>query len=224
MRGGYQLLSCQVFFNLVLFFLLTLRRGGGEVEDAPRPEHRVLSTLLFAIWIAGAGVLTFISPYTVVGNAYIACWLGFIASGYLFFVALHTHTQFNVLNYDTPRMVFFLLLLASVVELTQASLDCPPNGGCSGAETAWSLSVGLISTVIAFVCICIAMIRKYLPNILFKIVATLLFAMWICGAGVLTYGGGPFDYVGNAYFACWGAYLTSGYLFFFLPGFRNGKR
>jgi len=208
----------------VLFFLLSLTHRHTTMEDASRndyPAHRspilhmVLATLLFAIWIAGAGILTFYSPYFTPGNAYFACWLGFISSAYLWFQVFHHHVPFNTLTFDAPRIVLFLLLLASVIELVQASLNCPArDGGCNNRYQAWALAVGIISTVITFICLIIAIARKFLPNILFKIVAILLFAMWIPGAGVLTYGGGPFNQLGNAYFACWAAFLTSGYLFY----------
>jgi len=218
---GLAVAVLSTFFSLILFFLLTLRGDSFRediVEDVPTHHkqhhhgHRLLATLLFLIWIAGAGVLTFRQPYNVPGNAYYACWLAFVASAYLFFQAFHFHLPYFQLNCDAPRLVLWLLLLASVVELTQASINCRFID-CKRLH-AWALAVGVISTAIALICLLIAITRRFLPNILLKLVSLLLFAMWICGAGVLTFFGGPFNALGNAYYACWAAFLTSGYLFY----------
>lgn len=224
---GLSVAVLSTFFSLVLFFLLTLayHRDRTTEESARNDQnypaiqspilHRLLATLLFALWIPGAGILTFYAPYVFPGNAYYACWLGFISSAYLFFQVWHYYVPLNTLTYDAPRIVLWLLLLASIIELVQASLDCPArNGGCPTKELKWALAVGIISTLLTFISLIIAIVRKFLPNILLKIMALLLFAMWIPGAGVLTYGGGPFSFLGNAYYACWAAFLTSGYLFY----------
>jgi hypothetical protein len=205
-------LSCAVLsltFSLFLFLLLARR---GEAYDAKGAAlYKVLVTLLFAIWIPGAGVLTFKSPYVLTGNAYFACWLGFVASGYLFAAFWNIKFPWEAFQ-DTPRVCLWCILLASVVELTQAAIDCPPDQDCTG-RPAWALAVGIMSTVISFVTLVVYMLQPTLNKVVLKIVGLLLFAMWIPGAGILTFDG-PYTVTGNAYFACWGAFLSSGYLFY----------
>jgi len=172
----------------------------------------MLATLLFAFWIPGAGILTFKNPYLVTGNAYFACWLAFVASAYLFFQSFNLKFPFAALGHDMAKVCLFLILLASVVELTQASIDCPPEHHCSGKQK-WALTVGIMSSIISLCTLLFAMARGGLPSQLLKFVSILLFAIWIPGAGVLTFSG-PFRDTGNAYFACWGAFLASGNLFY----------
>jgi len=217
--------------SMLLFFLLTLR--GDYQEDAQygpvegtapirktRPEHIFLVVLLWCIWLPGTGLLTFISPYTLLGNAYIACWLGFITSSYLLLQTVHHNFAWaHSLGHDVARVALFLIMLASVIELVQASLSCPPlkpnsgGGGCDTRLQRWALATGIASSVFAFCTLLIAFFRKSIPPFVLKIVAILLFAWWIPAAGTLTWMD-PFTLPGNAYFACWAAYLASGYLFY----------
>jgi len=205
-------LSCAVLsitFSLLLFFFLV--RRGEAIDNKGAALYKVLVTLLFAIWIPGAGVLTFKSPYVVTSNAYFACWLAFISSGYLFAAFWNIKFPWAAFQ-DTPRTCLWVLLLASVIELTAASIDCPPHNSCTG-RAAWALSVGIMSTVISFFTLVLYMLQPTLHKAVLKLVGLLLFAMWIPGAGVLTFDG-PYRTTGNAYFACWGAFLSSGYLFY----------
>jgi len=214
---GLSVAVLSLSFSLLLFLLFTFRNDVQASGD-PKLEHRLLAAFLFILWIPGAGILTFKTPYVLTGNAYFACWLAFIASGYLFFQSFNIKFPFEALGYDLLKVCLFLILLASVIELTQASLECPPHQSCTRKQ-AWALAVGIMSTVISFVTLLISVIRKGLPTSVLKIVSLLLFMIWIPGAGVLTFSA-PFRETGNAYFACWGAFLSSGN-FFYLAWFTK---
>jgi len=48
--------------------------------DKLGPIKLVLALLLLGLWIFGAGVLTFDSPFIFTGNGYFSCWVAFFAS------------------------------------------------------------------------------------------------------------------------------------------------
>jgi len=205
-------LACAVLsitFSLLLFLLLV--RRGEAYDNKGIAVYKFLVTLLFAIWIPGAGVLTFRSPYVTTGNAYFACWLAFVASGYLFAAFWNIKFPWGAFQ-DTPRVCLWCVLLASVIELTASSIYCPPDQDCTGRR-AWALAVGIMSTSISFLTLVWYMLQPTLHKGVLKVVGLLLFAMWIPGAGILTFDA-PYRETGNAYFACWGAFLSSGYLFY----------
>lgn len=102
------------------------------------------------------------------------------------------------------------ILIASCVELAQASQNCTEKLNKCEDEDGFAVAVGTISL---FLCICYLICLKFKRNVIAKFTQYLslfLLIWWSVGVIVLTFKH-PFNTTGNGYFACWGAALLSIY-------------
>jgi len=102
------------------------------------------------------------------------------------------------------------ILVASCVELAQASQNCTEELIDCEEENAFAVAVGTISL---FLCICYVICLLFKRDFISKFTQYLslfLLIWWTVGVIVLTFKH-PFNTTGNGYFACWGALLLSIY-------------
>jgi len=170
---------------------------------------KILAFLLFAMWVVGAGITTFRSPFSgSTGNGYFSAWTAFGASAYF----LHANVAFvragvdKVFAHKTQDMVaLWTVFFGSVIELTSAGVACDNLGTANcKKEYGWAVAVGTISLVI---CIVALLLGNKIGPLKF-VLALLLLAVWVFGAGVLTFDN-PFTATGNGYFSCWVAFFAS---------------
>jgi len=169
---------------------------------------KILGFFLTALWIAGAGIVTFRGPFILTGNGYFSSWVAFGAAGYF----LHenvTLVQSAVQSIMARTMAagretqaLWVTLFASVIELTAASLLCQ-NFACE-KQIAWAVVVGALSI---FLCLLCLFLNAYL-GVVKAYLALLLLGIWTFGAGVLTFDA-PFLVTSNGYFSSWVAYFAT---------------
>jgi hypothetical protein len=193
----------------VVSLILTLSWLYG-LQTYPRLQMPV-SLFLALWWSLAAGLLTFDEPYTDCGNAYFATWIGTIFSNiFAYQSSVQYQSYASSLMSQLEHQPCFIILLASIVELACAADNCDNDNGrnCKG-EDQFAVWVGCLSIITCLVPVIAAF---KLPNGLspdaFKIIAAVLFAIWIPGVYVLTFRN-PFRDLGNAYFATWFAALFS---------------
>ena len=116
----------------------------------------VLPLLLW--WIAAAFVLTCSAPFAHSGNGYFSCWGAAFTSLYLTHHLNHSagllresihwaHEKAGEL--DTPQWSLLFLLIFSVIELIEASVECDVQRTCV-AQYGWGAAVGAISVFVSF--------------------------------------------------------------------------
>jgi len=176
-----------------------------------RPLCQVFGILLAAAWIAGAGILTFRTPFTYLGNGYFGSWLAFDGSLYFLYLVVPEVDRFfdsmaaAARTRDIDHRTVFSILVASVVELTAAALLCDRLDYCKNRH-AWAVAVGAFSS--GWTLLFLLFYRFLVPFRIFF--ALILVIVWIPGTGILTFDD-PFTGVGNGYFASWVALFFSGY-------------
>jgi len=177
-------------------------------ENLPERVLLFLSVFLFLWWLVAACVLTFDSPYTATQNAYFAIWGSFAFSAMM----LHAEAeQFRGLvdklkEFHGNSKAITSLLACSVIELIAAIKPCS-DSSCEGQE-AFAIALGTVSL---FFCAVLLFVRD-VQNMT-KFVSIFLAVWWLVGAGVCTFGKGPFVVTGNGFFATWGGAIFSVLLF-----------
>jgi len=102
------------------------------------------------------------------------------------------------------------ILVASCVELAQASQNCTEELNKCEDEDGFAVAVGTISL---FLCLCYIICLKFKREAIpmfTQVLSLFLLIWWSVGVIVLTFKS-PFETTGNGYFACWGAALLSIY-------------
>eukprot|EP00298_Acanthocystis_sp_HF-20_P028768 c7599_g1_i2.p1 GENE.c7599_g1_i2~~c7599_g1_i2.p1 ORF type:complete len:317 (+),score=102.07 c7599_g1_i2:115-951(+) len=190
----------------ILLFIVGCTRAG--IKNI---FNQIFSFLMLIFWSAGAGINTFVDPFTTVGNGYFSSWLAFGASVYLVFLSvpvirrlsLSVHSRVRVA--DNQNKTAVVILIASIIELVSAAVVCQRTGNCE-KYVAWALFVGVASIFFVLVYLifssCLGRFRVIFP--------VLLVITWIPGCGVLTFES-PFAISGNGYFSSWIALFFSIY-------------
>jgi len=153
-----------------------------------------LSFLLLAWWTAGAGVLTFDSPYTLTydsGNGYVAAWLGFIAASVMVSQVWGKRIR--------ARPVLIGVIIASAVELVSAIVDCNKMADCTDYR-AFAVAAGGVGVVLGV----IGLFMSPRRGTDMRLVSLSLFLWWAVSWVILTFKG-PFNSHGNGFFAAWAA-------------------
>jgi len=68
---------------LITALLTAVYMAGRSRNKLTVPVSKVLTGLIFALWVFGAGVLTFDEPFSTTGNGFFSCWVGVVASASL---------------------------------------------------------------------------------------------------------------------------------------------
>mmetsp|Transcript_20618 Transcript_20618/g.65934 ORF Transcript_20618/g.65934 Transcript_20618/m.65934 type:complete len:400 (+) Transcript_20618:115-1314(+) len=68
---------------LITALLTALYMAGRSRNKLTVPVSKVLTGLIFVLWVFGAGVLTFDEPFSNTGNGFFSCWVGVVASASL---------------------------------------------------------------------------------------------------------------------------------------------
>ena len=149
------------------------------------------SLLLLAWWSAGAGVMTFQSPFTLPSNGYFGSWLAFLAAMNMVSSVLpQLVSAVSSLQQSGSELMY--VLFASAVLLAQALTDC-----CTG-YVVWAIIISIFSILMALAGI-------FAPDKIVgqaRMVFTLVLGgLWFSGWMGLTFFG-PYRGVGNGYFAC----------------------
>jgi len=116
----------------------------------------------------------------------------------------------GVTSLETETACIGGILVASCVELAQASQNCTEESNDCKDEDGFAVAVGVVSL---FMCICYLICLKIKRDFIAKITQYLslfLLIWWSVGVIVLTFKD-PFNTTGNGYFASWGAALLSIY-------------
>jgi len=170
-------------------------------------------------WFFGAYIGTFWAPYVRTGNGYFAVWLAFACS---FFAAYQSVSQFHeaadkVIGLaETHSTAIAFVLVASILELTAASLDCDRanyggSDGCSKNDIlVWAVCVGAISLIICVGMIVYTKVKGNVPGGAFKIISVTLMVWWLTALWRLTFK--YWTSTGNAYFSLWVGGIASLYL------------
>lgn len=187
-----------------------------QVAEAVKPNSRFLSLFLLVWWSAGTVVTTFEKPYAYTfANGYFSCWAAVVASLFLTEVNFGLNVSREALNRasqvtgGTPPEVIGLLL-ASMVALVAASIECGDNY-CGGLEV-WAILCSSSSLAICFFVVIYTIRGGWVTQggVLEK-VSMFMIALWGLGAGCMTFKG-PFHILGNGYLAAWAALICSSLL------------
>jgi len=177
------------------------------------PERARLGLLIFLVlwWLVAAALLTFGGPsdFVTVSNGYFCTWASLLISGY----ALHNETSSfkgaidNVTRQVTgsPEEIryLYLIMLSSLVVIFAAISPCIAL--CQGTP-GYAIAVGGLSFVVALV------LRFAKHRIAGKagLISVVMVLLWGITAAILTFKG-PFTFVGNGYFASYGAFAASAF-------------
>eukprot|EP00211_Chloroparvula_japonica_P007379 CAMPEP_0119131764 /NCGR_PEP_ID=MMETSP1310-20130426/10560_1 /TAXON_ID=464262 /ORGANISM="Genus nov. species nov., Strain RCC2339" /LENGTH=341 /DNA_ID=CAMNT_0007122357 /DNA_START=216 /DNA_END=1238 /DNA_ORIENTATION=- len=175
-------------------------------------------------WSFGVGFLTGASgPFANTNNGFFGTWMAFVASLYYLYLSVENiKTTLEGRDFVNGMMA---VALASVVEFCAAAdyqrlVDCDsPTTNLTCSSMGWSISVGVISFVIAFTQLAV---RSYIPRIAERsapIVGAFLVLWWSFGAGFNTASTGPFTNTcrdelhgagrANGYLSTWAAFFSS---------------
>ena len=163
---------------------------------------QLLALLLLLWWLLAATILTFEGPFVVTSNGYLSAWAALVLAAMLaaqllepVAAKLRSATSLS----GRPKLLFWLTLCGGCVML--ASIE----HASGSSEGAWGVSVGVLTLVIAGAALLAPPVAAKMdadPKI-GKALSALLLALWIPGAGVLTFEG-PFLATGNGFFGAWG--------------------
>lgn len=175
-----------------------------HVGDRVASYLPLLSLGLVALWVAGAGVMTFAGPFTSTGNGYFGAWAALVSSVRL------AHDE----SYETRRLAASMagqgfevtaLLIAAETLLVQAALDGGRGTVGLTGQWVWAIICPAMTALL-----CPVLLADYLHvNFEFTpVIACVLLAMWTVAAFVLTMSN-PYSYTGNGYFACWAGFIAA---------------
>ena len=186
-------------------------RGSQSYWVTPTIDQ-MISCFLAVWWLVGALVLTFSYTYSIVGNGYFACWLGFVSAATLFYVTTLEQYHLDGLRVEQYQSTLIGLLIASIIQLISSTVACTgylvPDGwvgDCSG-DNGFIVAVGCVSVVVCLVLLCTPLSDSLLSQ---KLVGGGLLIWWAAGVFVATFGTGHgtgmFRKPGNGYFSSWAA-------------------
>jgi len=113
-------------------------------------------------------------------------------------------------GYQTETACIGGILVASCVELAQASQNCQEDGNDCEDEDGYAVAVGCISLIVCLF-YCALLYFQFTVIVEYnQYLSIFLMLWWGFGTVVLTFDD-PFINTGNGYFACWGAALLSIY-------------
>jgi len=185
-----------------------------------------LVIFLAALWIAGAGTMTFKDPYkNTSGNGYFGAWIATFCAVTLMSEALQE--LFADLKAKLAKGEawnwWFILTAASLVAMVQSAIDCDEAAKCE-KELAWTLACSTISLVLCIVMIVLVLAcEQQMSATVWKWMSLGLVVWWLAGVGVSTYKKGPYLSAGNGYFSVWIALIASCLLFGILFFTENGE-
>jgi len=219
-------LACSVIgVALSLTMLILLFAMPNFSKDCPIVQL-VLVIFLAALWIAGAGTMTFKSPYKgTVGNGYFGAWIAVFSAVTLLMDALKNvcSDMQSKLPKSEAWNWWFVLTAASSVAFVQSAIDCDAAKDCE-EELAWALAASVISVVLCLVMIIVVCACDQSVGVtVWKWMSLGLVLWWMCGVGVSTYKKGPYTKAGNGYFSMWIALIASFQLFGLLFFAENGE-
>jgi len=190
---GWAVAASVVSTVVSLGYLVLDKKGNLE------PKMQLIVTLfLFAWWVAFAGVATFKGPFTIPGNGYFACWGGLIATSVMMVNSVgkvrESVDKFAALGYKA-----ILAIVGSVV------VWCAGITYAGSGLGNYAIAAGIISMVF-FIGRIVA--GPKLSANMQKYFAMFMIVWWLVGMFILTFWG-PFDNVGNGYFATWACLIAS---------------
>eukprot|EP00457_Paulinella_chromatophora_P010726 gb/GEZN01010838.1/.p1 GENE.gb/GEZN01010838.1/~~gb/GEZN01010838.1/.p1 ORF type:complete len:325 (+),score=28.20 gb/GEZN01010838.1/:121-1095(+) len=204
-QSNYPIAIALSVVSILICGAVILFTFGGPRQDQ---TMKIVSFLLLGIWLAGVGILTFDAPYlgAFSANGYFATWAAFLAS---FIIFLRVWAMRIYSRSDAVAVLF----LGSLVMLIQTAMDCD-NSACNG-NLILGVMASVVSTVLSGLILAMSSMEQAIHQSLMTVAAVLCFMLWVATAGLLTFDA-PYTFAGNAYFACWICFLTSGAWFFSL--------
>ena len=216
-----------LFFTLLIIGMLMLDSHNLDrqlltVKQHPVSLQQALAAFLSVWWAAGAGVTTFLGPFTDTNNGYFGMWAGFAASMLALadcFEAVQDRVQGvrsaaanSVADESSLRSQSILLGVAALVVML-ASIEPLDNQG----EAVFSFVSAILTMVICLVLVFANIDQS--QQTLAKVISVVLFALWLVTAGVCTFRG-PFETTGNGFFGVYAGAFFSFKLFaiYFIEG------
>jgi len=203
------LISYAIAVGLVSGILCILSLIAHKMCSLPDRARLILLVFLVLWWLVAAALLTFGGPsdFVTVSNGYFCTWASLLISGY----ALHNETSSfkgaidNVKSQvsGSPEEIryLYLFMLSSLVVIFSAISPCIAL--CQGTP-GYAIAVGGISFFIGI----ILRFAKHRIGGKVGLISVVLVLLWGITAAILTFKG-PFTFVGNGYFASYGAFAAA---------------
>ena len=213
-RDGFELFALVISGVSLALVLLTLIHRALKAAEADELAQTVICTcqhacsakmaidwkvetltaaFLASWWLVAVGVLTFIAPYNLTSNAWLACWAAFASSCSLLVDRVYPSASADAKSaFEGERGACSLLLGASFVLV----MACVALRESSDAAV-WVMVACALTTLLA----CLLLFATCAPPTRSGFVAALA-VLWISVIWSATFDG-PFAVTGNAYFAAW---------------------
>ena len=170
--------------------------------------HILLSLFLTLWWAVGAGVLTFLGPFTTTSNAYFSIWASLICAVAILIDALKpaadTAAEASAAARGSKRGHYGLLLACIVLGGSCISIHA------NGFGAVWALICCALSAVLV-VLLLITSPEKLKKGGAGTVLVLILLIIWVTIVWFTTFAG-PFVVTGNGYFAAWSGMLCAGLL------------
>jgi hypothetical protein len=173
--------------------------------------RKAVTTFLFGMYVAAAGVLTFDSPYTTTGNGYFFSWGGFVFSvhafylSYDFMINMVQGTKEDIEVQVLEKRMAVGCAICSAIELIESCVMCDKGDSYCTDKIKFGIAMGAIGVLVsATIYLLYTKLMKVLPYI-----SLLTSILWGVASVVLTFKGGPYNITGNGYFSAWGAFIFS---------------
>jgi hypothetical protein len=199
--GGVSL--CVVLLTLIHRAVAKTRAATLEQSIAciwggtPFSFEALLALFLTVWWAVGAGILTFMGPFTVTSNSYFACWVALLGSAAMLTSLVSPINQMASEAKAAARgrrRGLVGILLAAVV-LLAASI--------STGTSYWQCIYSVVCAALTIVDVVILSVATEAGGPFIRsIIIVVLLCLWLCEIFVATFSG-PFSITNNGYFSAW---------------------